>query len=102
MVKIIFEFGLPLLVLFYLAIDVLVPSFTSAEYFWFAKSFKSKPKGTLQEEVIEAERVYEEAKIKMEHLKDSATDEEKEAEKRLVQAKETLDNAKKKIENLKK
>lgn len=102
--KLIFEFSIPFLLAIYFVVDILIPSFfTKVEYFWFYKKiFKNKPKGTFDEEVKEAERVYNDAKEKMEHLKDSATDEAKKAEKDLAKAKETLDNAKKKIENLNK
>ena len=99
--KIIFEFGFMFLLGLYLFIDIVLPAFTHGNYFWFYKSFKSKDK-TFRDEVKEAERVYNDAFIKMEKLKDSATDEAKKAEKDLAKAEEVLANAKKKINNLKK
>lgn len=100
--KIIFELLTPILLIMYLIVEIIVPSFTNKEYFWWTKSFKKKPKGTFEEEVRNAEKVYEDAKTTMERLKDSAGEEAKEAEKRLTQAKEALDKTKQKIENLNK
>jgi flavodoxin len=97
----IFEFGFAFLLGLYLFIDIVFPAFTHGNYFWFYKSFKSKEK-TFKDEVKEAEKVYNDAFIKMENLKHSATDEAKKAEKDLAKAEEVLANAKTKIKNLKK
>jgi DNA-binding transcriptional regulator GbsR (MarR family) len=98
----IFEFGFAFLIGLYLFVDIVLPSFTHGNYFWFYKSFKSSKEKTFKDELKEAERVYNDALIKMEHLKNSATDEAKKAEKDLAKAEEVLENAKKKIKNLKK
>lgn len=101
MIAIIFElFGFLLVI--YMIVDIIIPSFTEKKYFWFWKSFKGKPKETFEEEVKSAEKAYKDAKTKMEHLKDSANEETEEAEKRLAKAEKTLNNAKQKLENFKK
>lgn len=100
--KIIFEFAVPFLILIYLIVDVLIPSFTGAKYFWFWKSFKSKPKQTFEQEVKDAEKAYKEAKTKMEDLKDSANEETEEAKERLAQAEKIYNSAKEKLEKLNK
>jgi len=99
--KIIFELGFPFLLGLYFVVDIIIPAFTHQNYFWFYKSFKSKDK-TFKDELKDAERVYNDALIRMEHLKNSATDEAKKAEKDLAKAEEVLANAKTKIKNLKK
>ena len=95
--EIIFELGLSILCGMYIIVDILIPSFSSKEYFWFAKSFKGKPKATFEQEVKTAEKAYADAKQKMEHLKDSANEESKEAEKHLEKTEEVLKNAKEKL-----
>lgn len=99
--QLIFEFGFPFLLGLYFLVDIVIPAFTHGNYFWFYKSFKSENK-TFKDELKEAERVYNDALIRMEHLKNSATDEAKKAEKDLAKAEEVLANAKTKIKNLKK
>lgn len=99
--KLIFEFGFPFLIGLYFVVDIIIPAFTNQKYFWFYNSFKSKEK-TFKDELKDAEKVYNDALIKMEHLKNSATDEAKKAEKDLAKAEEVLANAKTKIKNLKK
>lgn len=100
--KIIFELGLPILLGIYLIIDILIPAFTGAKYFWFAKSFKAKPKPSFNEQVEDAQKSYEEARIKMEHLIHSAHKETEEYKKNMTEAEKVLEEATKKVENLKK
>lgn len=101
--KLIFEFAVPFFILLYLVIDVLIPSFyTKWGYFWFWKSFKSKPKPSFEQEKKDAEKAYKDAKTKMEHLKDSANEETEEAKERLAQAEKIYNSAKEKLEKLNK
>lgn len=107
------EFALPICVLFWMAVDLVVPAFTKAfdrksdakeygKFFWFIGSiFASKPKQTFEEEIKDAEKTYKDAKTKMENLKSSATAETKEAKEHLSKAEKTYEEAKAKLENLK-
>ena len=91
--RIIFEFLTPILLIIYGVVDILIPSFTTLEYFWFLKSFRSKAKASFKNEVYDAKKSYLEAIEKWNKLKDSATHEAEEAKEKLAKAEKVYEEA---------
>jgi len=101
--KIIFELLTPILLVLYGIVDIVIPSFSSKEYFWYAKSiFKSEPQKSFDQEVKDAQKAYKDAKSKMEDLKNSANEETEDAKERLEKSEKAFLNAKEKLDKLKK
>jgi hypothetical protein len=104
MIQFFFDIVLPLLVIFYLIVDIIIPSFTSWKYFWFIKSLPGKkPKpSSFEKEVQDAEKAYKDAQDKLNSLQKSAGNERMDAERRLDQAEQVVIDAKAKLKKFKK
>ena len=81
--------------------DVLIPSFSDMKYFWFVKSFKTKPKSaTLEQQVKGAEKSHAEALKQYNKLEQMSDEETVKAVERLEQAELALIMAKQKLKSL--
>lgn len=102
MIQFFFDIVIPLLAIMYLAVDVIIPSFTSWKYFWFFKScFPGKEK-TFESEIKEAEKAYKDAQDKLSKLQKSAGSERMKAEEMLDKAEQALIDAKAKLKKFNK
>lgn len=103
MIKIIWNFFIPVILTLYLIVDILIPSFTKKNYFWFIKSFFPKPiEKSLEDQILETEQEYKNLSDKLNHLSKFTLDEQEQLKKKVQSLLKKSKELREKSEKMKK